>query len=239
MVDGMYERYLDVIDRLLREARDANSRTIPAAAEIIAQTVAGDGIVRVFGTGHSELIGREIFDRAGGLAAVDVITDLSHGQTENVPGYAASLLHEDQLRPPDCLLVASTSGRNVAPVEMALIARDRGLPVIAVTSLEFSRGVASRHASSLRLIDLADVVLDTRAPLGDAAISLGSELPHVGPVSTVIGAALVNSVLVEAITLLARDGATPPIFLSSNVDGSEAHNAALNDRYRGRVRALM
>jgi len=107
----MNERYFDVVERILREAREVNHDAIHAAAKIIADAIAADGIVRTFGTGHSELLAREMFDRAGGLAPIDVILDVAHGRAENLEGYAAALLHEDQLRPPDCLIVASTSGR--------------------------------------------------------------------------------------------------------------------------------
>lgn len=234
----MYERYFDAAERILREAREVNRDAISAAAKIVADAVSADGIVRTFGTGHSELLAREMFDRAGGLAPIDVILDAAHGHAENLEGYAATLLHEDQLRPPDCLIVASTSGRNVAPIEMALIARERGVPVIAVTSVAFSQGVASRHLSGQRLADVADVVLDTRVPAGDAVVTIPGVMVDVGPVSTVVGAALVNAVLVEAVAILAARGVDVPVFASQNVDGNEERNALLNKRYRGRIREL-
>jgi uncharacterized phosphosugar-binding protein len=232
------QAYLDAVRALLDEAAERNREAILTAARIVAATIARDGIVRTFGTGHSQLLALELVDRAGGFAPVDAILDPTFGRAENVDGYAASLLHEDQLRPPDCLIVASTSGRNRAPIDMALLARDRGLGVIAVTSVAFSRTVGSRHRSGLRLLDVADVVLDVGGEVGDAAVVLEGAAPRVGPTSTVIGAALLNAVIVEAAGDLAHRGVTPPVFVSQNVDGSEAHNTALEDRYRSRVRAL-
>jgi len=179
-----------------------------------------------------------MFDRAGGLAPIDVILDVAHGRAENLEGYAAALLHEDQLRPPDCLIVASTSGRNVAPIEMALIARERRVPVIAVTSVSFSQGVASRHRSGLRLAEVADAVLDTRVPSGDGVVKIPGVPVDVGPVSTVVGAALVNAVVVDAVEILVARGVDVPVFASQNVDGTDESNALLNARYRGRIREL-
>jgi uncharacterized phosphosugar-binding protein len=234
----MSDRYFESVDRLLARVRETNRRSIPAAARIVADTVAADGIVRAFGSGHSGLLARDLYDRAGGLACVDVIEDPGRGRAENVVGYAATLLHEDQLRPPDCLIVISSSGRNVSPIELALLARERGVPVIAATSVEFSLAVASRHPSGVRLPDVADVVLDTCVPTGDAGLTIEGAPTDAGPMSTVLGAAALTAVMVEATEELLRRGVTPPLFASQNVDGADNYNDALNDRYRGRIRAL-
>lgn len=234
----MSDRYFEVVDRLLARVREVNGDTLPAAARIIADTVAADGIVRAFGSGHSGLLARDLYDRAGGFACVDVIEDPGRGRAENIVGYAATLLHEDQLRPPDCLIVISSSGRNVTPIELALLARARRVPVIAATSVEFSLAVASRHPSGLRLLDVADLVVDTCVPIGDAGLTVEGAPTEVGPMSTVLGAAVLTAVVVEATEELVRRGVTPPLFRSQNVDGVDDYNDALNDRYRGRIRAL-
>lgn len=234
----MEDSYLAAVERNLRVARDRNAASIPAAAALIADTIARDGIVRAFGTGHSQILAMELGDRAGGLAPIDVIVDPTGGRAENVEGYAATLLHDDQVQRPDCLIVISTSGRNVAPIEMALIARGRGVPVIAVTGVGFSAAVASRHPSGRRLLDVADVVLDTCSEIGDAAVRVDRVPVAVGPTSTVIGAALLNAVIVEAVRELARRGIEAPVFASQNVDGTDDHNATITARYRGRIRAL-
>lgn len=234
----MMDAYLEAVELRLRLAHGRNHGSIAEAARLIADTVERDGIVRAFGTGHSQILAMELADRAGGLAPVDLIIDPTNGRAENIEGFAATLLHEDQLRPPDCLVVVSTSGRNAAPIEMALLARDRGVGVIAVTSVAFSSAVAARHSSGRRLLDVADVVLDTCGDVGDAEIRLEGVSATVGPSSTVIGAALLNAVIVEAVSELSRRGIDAPVFASQNVDGTDAHNAALNARYRGRIRAL-
>ena len=119
-----------------------------------------------------------------------------------------------------------------------MLGRERGLPVIAVTAAEFSRSVSSRHSSGKRLLDVADVVLDTCGAAGDAAVELDGVTEAIGPTSTVVGAALLNATLVEAIAELVRRGVEPPILVSQNVDGSAERNARLRDRYRGRIRSV-
>lgn len=233
----MYERYLDAVDDILRRVRDANRKSIPAAASLIADTVSADRIVHVFGSGHSQLVAMELADRAGGLAAIEVVFDPGHGRAETLEGYAGTLLRDYELQHGDCLIIISNSGRNASPIEMALIGRERGLSVIAVTAADFSRSVSSRHSSGQRLLDIAHIVLDTCGASGDAAVCVDGVATAVGPMSTVVGAALLNAVFVEAITELVQRGVEPPVYMSQNVDGSDAHNTALIARYRGRIRS--
>ncbi len=235
----MYEEYFDAVDGILRRVRDANRESIPAAASLIADAVSADRIVHVFGSGHSQLVAMELVDRAGGLAAIEVVFDPSSGRAETLEGYAGTLLLDHELQQGDCLIVISNSGRNASPVEMAMIGRERGLSVIAVTAADFSRSVTSRHSSGQRLLDIADVVLDTCGASGDAAVCIDGFATAVGPTSTVVGAALLNAVLVEAIAELVRRGIEPPVYVSQNVDGADAHNAALSARYRGRIRSAV
>ena len=80
-------------------------------------------------------------------------------------------------------MIVSNSGRNPVPIEMAMEARGKGLKVIAVASIGFSKGVPSRHFSGLRLADVADVVIDNGVPPGDASVEIGGLAQKMGPVS--------------------------------------------------------
>jgi len=232
-------RYLDAIDELLARAREANRDSIPAAASIVADTVEGDGVIQTFGSGHSQLLALEAAGRAGGYAGVQVIFDPGMGRSEKVEGYARSLLRDQVLDPRDCLIVTSNSGRNPAPIEMAIAAAEAGLPVIAITALDYARSSRSRHSSGKHLHDLADVVLDTCGPPGDAVLRIEGAPVAAGAISTVIGAALLNAVLVESVAELVRRGVEPPLVRSYNLDGSEAHNEKMFARYRGRVNTVI
>jgi len=228
-------RYLDAVAELLTRAREANRDSIPAAAAIVAATVERDGIIAAFGSGHSQLLALEAAGRAGGYAGVQVIFDPGMGRAEQLEGYAAALLRDVVLDPRDCLIVVSNSGRNPAPIEMAMAGRAAGLPIIAITALEYARSSGSRHSSGKRLHEIADVVLDTCGPPGDAVLDIAGAPVAAGAVSTVLGAALLNAVLVESVAELVRRGVEPPLVRSYNLEGSEAHNARMFARYRGRV----
>ena len=234
----MYERYFDAVDEILRRVREANRESIPAAASIIADTIAADGIVQCFGSGHSQLLAIELAGRAGGLAAMQVILDPGQGKAETIEGYAATVVRDYELEPRDCLIVISNSGRNPSPIEMAALAHDRGLKVIAVTAVDFSKSVSSRHSSGKHLYDLADVVLDTCGAAGDAAVHVDGAPADAGPTSTVVGAALLNAVSVEVIAELVRRGIEPPVYVSQNTDNFAEHNEALRRHYRGRIRSV-
>ena len=234
----MYERYFIVLEGLLRRVQETNATSLPEAARIVADTIEKDGIVHVFGSGHSQLLAIETAGRAGGLANVEVILDPGQGKAEALEGYAAALLRDYVLRPPDCLIVISNSGRNAAPIEMAMIGRDAGLQVVAVTALAFSRSTTPRHSSGKKLYEFADAILDTCGAAGDAAVQIEGLKVRTGPTSTVIGAALLNAMFVEAIAELVRRGVEPPIYVSQNVDDFMEHNDRLRARYRGRVRPV-
>jgi uncharacterized phosphosugar-binding protein len=136
------------------------------------------------------------------------------------------------------LIVHSVSGRNAAAIEMAQGARERGVFVIAMTSLAYSQSVQPRQAGSPRLFEVADLVLDNCAPLGDALIELPGLAQRVGPCSTVTGAAMLNAVVVRVTELLLERSADPPIFMSANLDGGDEHNRRWLEKYRGRLTYL-
>ena len=233
-METLHETYFERLDEILERVRVSNRETIPAAAEILAETVAGGGVVHAFGSGHSQLLAIDLAGRAGGLAPVDVIYDAGQGKAENLEGYAATLLRDTVFEPADCLIVVSNSGRNPSPIEMAMAGKAAGLRVIAVTSVAFSRGVTSRHSSGRKLYELADVVLDLCGEAGDAAVHMKGGL-DVGPTSTAVGSALLQATVAAAAAKLQERGVEPPLFVSQNLDVSGARNEELRARYRGRV----
>ena len=233
-MEPLHETYFERLDEILERVRVSGRESIPAAAEIIADTVARGGVVHAFGSGHSQLLAIDLAGRAGGLASVNVVYDPAQGRAENLEGYAATLLKDVVFEPHDCLVVISNSGRNPSPIEMALAGRAAGLRVIAVTSVAFSKRVKSRHSSGRKLYELADVVLDLCGEAGDAAVPLPGGV-SVGPTSTAAGSALLQATVAAAAARLQARGVEPPVFVSQNVDGTGEHNEALRARYRGRV----
>ena len=136
------------------------------------------------------------------------------------------------------LIVHSVSGRNAAAVEFALGAQQRGAFVIALTSVGYSSSVRPRQDGMPRLYEMADLVLDNRAPTGDALVALPGMAQRVGPSSTVTGAAILNAVVVRVAELLLERTGDPPIFMSANLDGGDAFNQRWLDHYKGRLTYL-
>ncbi|RJP64304.1 MAG: sugar isomerase domain-containing protein [Candidatus Abyssobacteria bacterium SURF_17] len=227
----MMNEYYEKITSLLDEIHATQAEAIAHAGAIVGETIRSGGIVHTFGSGHSGAIAYEAHGRAGGLAAVGAITDPLRGLAEKVEGYGRALMAPLRPGERDSMIVISNSGRNSLPIEVAMVAKEKGLKVIAITSLAHSRSVTSRHSSGKRLFELADVVIDNRGDPGDASVTVeGLETP-VGPTSTITGAYIMNEITIAAVCWLLDHGIEPPVFRSANLDGSKEHNDNLRSRY--------
>jgi uncharacterized phosphosugar-binding protein len=242
----MLDRYADTARHALGEVAATQGGALEVAARLVARSVAAGGVLHLFGSGHSQLLALDAYARAGGLACVNPILDpalspaagLEMAEVERAEGRAASILEGEDLRPGEVVLVISNSGVNAVPVEVALGCRERGLLVVALTNLEQAKATAPRHPSGLRLYELADAVIDNRCPPGDAAITLASG-DRVGPLTTVVGAAVVAVLCGRVAELLLEQGHRPPLLTSQNLDGHPAvqDNAEVMRPYLDRVRA--
>ena len=227
----MYMEYLDMACSLLQNMKTTQGEAIRKAATLAGDTILAGGLVYTFGSGHSQLLSQEVHARAGGLYPVMQIVDPLWGRAERVEGLGEVLLRGLPLKAGETIFVISNSGRNPEPIEVAMLAGQMGLHVIAVTSLTHSKSVTSRHSSGKKLYELGEVVLDTGAPAGDACLSFKGLDVKAGAVSTVMGAALLNAVMVEAIQHILDKGGNPPVLMSANLDGNEEYNARVIASY--------
>ena len=240
--------YLQVLEPIMARVADQANGPVQEAAELIAAAVRADGVLQAFGSGHSEALAMELAGRAGGLvpsnriALRDVVVHggeppevLERGILERDPGIAARLYELAAPHAADVFVIASNSGVNGSIVEMAQIVKQHGHPLIAVTSLEHTQGVESRHPSGRKLVDLADVVLDNGAPYGDAVLGL-PDGGAVCAVSSITAALLAQLVTAEVVRRLLEAGERPPVYLSANIPEGDEHNHALEERYAGRIR---
>jgi uncharacterized phosphosugar-binding protein len=241
----VFDRYFEAARHTLGEVAASQAGSLEVAARLVATSVAAGGVLHLFGTGHAQLLALDAYARAGGLAAVNPILDpalspavgLEVATAERTTGLGAAILAAQDLRQGEVVLVASNSGVNPVPVEVAIGCRDRGLSVVALTNLEQALATPARHPSGVRLPELADVVIDNRCPVGDAALELATG-DRVGPLSTVVGAAVVAALAARVAELLADQGRRPPVLVSQNLDGRAAAetNAELLRPYLRRVR---
>lgn len=243
-----FERYIEELQNVLARIKKEQIHAIEAAGQLIADTLVVGGVIHTFGTGHSHLIADEAFFRAGGIAAINPILDerliflkgaLESTRAERVAGFARSLIERENPGQSDAAIIISNSGRNLVPVEMALEMKARDIKVIAITSVEQSRASVALHSSGKRLFELADVTIDNCVPPGDALLALPGLRSRIGPSSTVAGAAIINSIMIEGVAETLRRGKEVPVLPSANIDGvTEETLKDLLSRYQGRIRFL-
>lgn len=243
-----FKNYIGGLRTILERIETEQEQNIKRAGEMVAESISRGGIIHAFGTGHSHIIAEEAFFRAGGIAAINPILDerliflkgaLESTRAERESGLAKSLIEREDVGSEDAAIIISNSGRNAAPVEMALEMKARGVRVIAITNLEQSHAAVSRHASGKKLYELADVAIDNCVPTGDALVSLEGLNSKTGASSTVAGAAIVHSIIIEALNELLKRGEFAPVLPSANVEGTtaEALRACLS-RYQSRIKYL-
>ncbi|WP_028852398.1 sugar isomerase domain-containing protein [Thermocrispum municipale] len=234
----------------MADVAEKSAEPVDAAAELIADAVRSDGIVQAFGTGHSQAVALEIAGRAGGLIPTNRIrlTDLvvvggdqpdvlADQLLERQPGLAERLYELAGARTGDVFVIASNSGVNAVISEMARLVKDKGHPLIAITSMEHTSRVTPSDPEGRRLADFADVVLDNGAPYGDAVLPLPGGGTACG-FSSLSAGLLVQMMVAEAIRKLVDAGVEPPVYVSSNVPGGFERNREIEKRYEGRIRRL-
>ena len=223
---------------LLARAWSANASTITTLAPLLGASIARGGVIHTFGSGHSELISREIIGRAGGLVCITGVIDPTGGFIENLPHYGTKLIErydrQYQLLPGEVMLVISNSGKNTSPIDVALYAKQKGLTVVALTCLAMSRVTPSQHPSGQRLFEVADHTLDNGGVPGDAIVDTGDGI-MAGPTSTLIGCSVLNWLTLATIDWLKAHGHPLPLLRSQNLPGAIEHNRALGQKYKGRL----
>lgn len=231
------DRFYSAATELLARARDVNAATLRDLGGVIGRSIASGGVLHTFGSGHSEVISREIIGRAGGLVCVSGIQDPTAGFVENLVGYGTRLAERYDrahgLRKGEAIIVISNSGKNSSPIEVALYAKEKGLVVVALTCVEMSRSAVTVHPAGRKLHEVADHVLDNCGSPGDAIVAIGDG--SAGPTSTIVGAMLLNLLSLGIIDWLSANGHTPPLLRSQNLPGAIEYNRQLGTRYAGRL----
>lgn len=231
--------FFERVDQLQEEIRDTQSKNIEDAAEIIADSISHGGCVHLFDTGH--IIDSEIFNRAGGFELMrrfrynlDIVSSTSNREVENdsVEGLAKIALQKANIVKGDVMIIGSVSGKTVNVIDLAEACREKGIKVIVVTSITYSKQVESMHSSGKRLFELGDVVIDNCAPYGDAMMNVdGIDSPFV-PASGIAAAYIMWALNAELLEKLLALGITPGILRSVNYEPNRIYNLELAEQYK-------
>lgn len=230
--------YYSQANTMLATAWENNAPVLDTLAPILGECVARGGVIHTFGSGHSEIIAREIVGRAGGLVCITGIPDPTAGFIENLVGYGTKLVErydrQYQLLPGEVVIVISNSGKNASPIEVALHAKKKGCIVVALTSVAMSSTAATVHPGGRKLHEICDHVLDNGGVPGDTLLQLTDEIAT-GPTSTFIGCSILNWLMLGTMEWLKTNGHELPVLRSQNIPGAIDHNRAVGAKYRHRL----
>ena len=232
--------------RKIHEIVEAQVPTIQRVADLFAESILAGGMVHMFGSGHSRIMIEEMWPRYGSFPGFNPIVELSltfhnlvigaNGQRqamflENVPGLAHQILRNFALKKTDSALVVSSSGCNIAPIEMAEEFQRRGVSVVAIVSKDHAEPSSSKRSDGKKLTDFAEIVLDTGAPLGDSLVAIEGLDTKVAPGSTIGGCLLINSIKAEVAHRLTQAGQPPKVLTASAVIGNEKATQLFDSAY--------
>jgi uncharacterized phosphosugar-binding protein len=247
------DRWLDAARAVLEHVATTQTTAIDAASANVAETISSDALVHVFGSGHSRMNTEEMFPRIGSYPGFHPVAELALSNhvgvvgpnglrqamyLEKVPGFARIILQQFKIHPGDAFLIFSSTGINGTVVEMALLVKEMGLPVVAVTSLQHTRATPSRHPSGRKLAEIADITIDNGSPPGDAATDIDGLPFRVGPVSSIGAIAIVNALKTRTAELLTERGCPPVVLTSPHFVGSQVGEEQLERVYEEYFRRI-
>ncbi len=238
--------YMDKIIELIKTVQVKEKKSMEACVELLTETIINKKSIYTFGASHAGILSEEMYYRAGGLMMMnpifgrELMLDTSPitvtSKMERCVGYGTILASKINFAEEDVLIIHSVSGRNPVSIEMAIAAKEKGVKIIGLTNLEYSKLVSSRHPSGKNLYEFCDIVLDNHGDIGDACVALEGLEQKVAPTSTVIGAAILNSIVAATAQNLVKKGIkNPPIFYSANIDGGDELNEKLFEEYKDSI----
>lgn len=239
--------YFENIQKIMNRIMTEQMENIEKAARAVADTLENGGRVHAFGTGHSHMLAEEIFYRAGGLVNVNPILEsglMLHESAskstalERLEGYGEIIFDFNNITNKDILFLFSNSGRNGVAIDLALIAKERGVKTVVITNMLHTMQGKSRHSSGKKLYEAGEIVIDNCGCIGDASMNIEKIGRNVAPTSTAAGAAILNAIEARAVEIMVEEGYMPEVFSSSNVDGGDEINEAYIKKYSGEIKAL-
>jgi len=230
--------YMDRIREILAQVEKEEESSMNDAINVMTEAILKKKSLFAFGASHAGILTQELYYRAGGLMNMnpifgrEIMLDTEPvtftSKMERLPEYGRMLAEKTPFASGDVLIVHSVSGRNPVAIDLALEAREKGVTIITLTNLSYSKSVTSRHPSGHNLYHYSDIVIDNHGDIGDAACEIEGLEQKVSPSSTVIGASILHSIITEVVRELVKRGMEkPPIFYSANLDNGDELNKTL------------
>lgn len=245
-MSNMPKRYLQTVVDRLTTVMDTQTDAIEEAAKVCAEAILSDNLVFTFGTGHGSFAAMEMYPRTGTVTGFRPIVESSMISFHRVlgdagarqyrfihaqEGYGKAIFDSHQTVSGDAIIMFSHSGMNAVTLDIAIAAKEKGMKVIAVTSIPHSSSVVSRHSSGKRLYEIADVTIDTGVPLGDAGIEIPGVEGRTGATSTSVAIAVGHAINSTTAELVAETGRNPYIMVSPNTMEKVKANEHNNKNY--------
>lgn len=235
-------KFLQQFRGVFDSIEETQQEAIDTAAEWTADAISSDHLVFLFGSGHSFIATMDVYPRIGSFPGWLPVHELSTSymptvlgnqglrQTlylEKIEGFGRLVMENYRMTPGDVMVSISNSGVNPMGIDVALVAKERGLKTIAVTSLAHSKQSNSRHSSGKRLFEVCDHVIDTCVPAGDALVRVPG-FPHpVAAASSIAACIVMQSLVASTAAKLADRGYKTPVFPSHNAEMSPEEHAAV------------
>mgnify|MGYP001324114653 FL=1 len=231
------QKYKKEIFNLLEKISSNQKNKFLKVAQEFYKTYKKNGMIYIFGTGHSHMLAEEGHFRAGGFAPICPILNSSlmlHEDTifssvlERTDGVASNLIKKYNIESKDILVIFTNSGVNQAPLEASYIAKKLKCKTVGVSSESYSK-IAKKSKYKKRLSEVVDYHFDNYGPPGDALIKIKKNL-NVSPFSTIAGSFILNSIISE-VAELAKNEKLFPFYISGNMPNAEKHNKKLMKKY--------
>lgn len=244
--------YFEALQENFKQVNETQSENIKNAAKLMADAIAHDRLISVYGGGgHTTLPVGEMFFRAGGLACINPIMEtglsvfnqaLKYLELERTVNYGSSILKYYDLKKDDVLIIFHNIGINPATIDAAEEAKKRGVKIIAVSSTAWQTEMPAdhfiRHPNGKNLFDYADVCIEDFNPVGDAVVTVpGLETP-IAPTSNIIDFYIAHLLEIETVKQCTDMGVVPPVWSSANTPGGDEKNSAYLEKYKPRIKML-
>ena len=247
------KQWLENTRSVMTLIEETQMENITKAAGMMADTIECKRWVHTFGCGHATLPIEEMYPRIGGFVGFHPMIELPltfftriTGEMgvhqfvflERVEGYGKEIMKGYDFDNRDIMWLFSHSGINNVNIDIALEARNKGMKVIVFGSAAAAKGKKTRHSCGKTIFDLADVVVDTCAPLEDASVPLKNHQDKIGPVSTMAFITCVWMTITTVAEILADRGVKLYIHPSHNVPGDTTAKLRLDEalaEYKRRI----